>query len=181
MNLCSCLADESRSSRIRWAVQITLSEHIHVVTDVPGYDEGNRAYGYLVLIGCAGAIPGFLIKRAKHRNISQTDQPELAQQIVEFDVVVGGGKQVIVLIKAGQVLFLAAGNAKSAVAKNSITVDQVTHDLADAPLSFRVSICFALGSNPVEQDIQIIHLGSQHWDDFRLADLIYIALIITSV
>src|SRR5437660_176395 len=170
-----------RSWRLWYSGKIPLAQNTHVMAHVSGHDEGNRAHGDLVLVRGPHATPRLFIQRAKHRDVSQTDQPQLADQIFQLDFVVMRRQHVVVLIETGQVLLLPARDAERAITKNALAVDQVTDDLANAPLAFTIAERFLMRFNSLEQNIQLVHLRTQHGQNVRLADLIDVALEIRRV
>ena len=90
-------------------------------------------------------------------------------------------QHVVVLIETGQVLLLPARDAERAITKNTLAVDQVTDNLANAPLAFTIAERFLMRFNSLEQNIQLVHLRTQHGQNVRLADLIDVALKIGCV
>ena len=90
-------------------------------------------------------------------------------------------QHVIVLIKARQVLFLAARNAQRAITKHAFAVNQMTDDFADGPFAFRICIGLLFRRHSAEQNIQIVEFAAQHRHDVALTDLLDITLIIRRV
>ena len=104
------------------------------MSHMTGHNERECSYSDFVSVGSARAVPRFFIQTAKHGDVRQANQPQLTQKVFELDVTIRRRQHVIVLIKARQVLFLAARDAQRAITKHAFAINQMTDDFDRRPL-----------------------------------------------
>src|SRR5258708_31146423 len=99
----------------------------------------------------ADPCPRFLIEIAKHRDVRQTGEAQLAEKILESYLIEWRCCRVVVLIHSGQSLLIAASDAQGTVAKDALSIYQVSNDFTDAPLVIRIAVSLAFGWNSFQE------------------------------
>src|SRR5262249_48679148 len=122
-----------------------------VVDLVAGGDVGHGPHGELAAARGASPFPGRGVEVAEEEKGGLPHVLEFTRQIAQLalrEIRIG---HVVVLLETGERRLVVAREAEGAVGEDALGVDDVAHDLLDAPFARRIAEIGPLGGDAAEQ------------------------------